>query len=406
MNSTNPNNLPPEYYDEDEINLLDLLLVLLKRKWLIFWVTFLAIVLSLVISLRLPEKFTATARILPPQESNSGMSSLLSQAGGAFGGLAASIVGGKTSADLYVGIMESRTIADILIKKFNLKKLWEMDLMAPVYSNLADLTSISVDKTTRIISVSVEDINPVMAADIANAYIAELDNVNRTVNVTAAQRKRAFLEKRLEKAKDDLIEAEAELQGFQEKYKLVSINDQAKISMEGAAKIKGEIIVAQTDLEVLKQFGTERQNEAIMLKSKIDELQKQLARIESGNPSKDKDNFYIPFTELPNLGMKLARLMRETKIQEEVFGLLTSQYELAKIEEAKDMNTIQILDEAVPPDRKSGPKRRLIVILSTLVAFFLAVFLAFFMEFIQRIKTEDQERYQMMVDYLKFRKPK
>ncbi|MBW1860928.1 MAG: lipopolysaccharide biosynthesis protein [Deltaproteobacteria bacterium] len=406
MNSTNPNNLPPEYYDEDEINLLDLLLVLLKRKWLIFWVTFLAIVLSLVISLRLPEKFTATARILPPQESNSGMSSLLSQAGGAFGGLAASIVGGKTSADLYVGIMESRTIADILIKKFNLKKLWEMDLMAPVYSNLADLTSISVDKTTRIISVSVEDINPVMAADIANAYIAELDNVNRTVNVTAAQRKRAFLEKRLEKAKDDLIEAEAELQGFQEKYKLVSINDQARISMEGAAKIKGEIIVAQTELEVLKQFGTERQNEAIMLKSKIDELQKQLARIESGNPSKDKDNFYIPFTELPNLGMKLARLMRETKIQEEVFGLLTSQYELAKIEEAKDMNTIQILDEAVPPDRKSGPKRRLIVILSTLVAFFLAVFLAFFMEFIQRIKTEDQERYQMMVDYLKFRKPK
>jgi len=406
MNSTNPNNLPPEYYDEDEINLLDLLLVLLKRKWLIFWVTFLAIVLSLVISLRLPEKFTATARILPPQESNSGMSSLLSQAGGAFGGLAAGIVGGKTSADLYVGIMESRTIADILIKKFNLKKLWEMDLMAPVYSNLADLTSISVDKTTRIISVSVEDINPVMAADIANAYIAELDNVNRTVNVTAAQRKRAFLEKRLEKAKDDLIEAEAELQGFQEKYKLVSIKDQARISMEGAAKIKGEIIVAQTELEVLKQFGTERQNEAIMLKSKIDELQKQLARIESGNPSKDKDNFYIPFTELPNLGMKLARLMRETKIQEEVFGLLTSQYELAKIEEAKDMNTIQILDEAVPPDRKSGPKRRLIVILSTLVAFFLAVFLAFFMEFIQRIKTEDQERYQMMVDYLKFRKPK
>jgi len=143
------------------------------------------------------------------------------------------------------------------------------------------------------------------------------------------------------------------------------------------------------------------------LKAKIAELKEQLERIEKGSPSSDKngsDEFFIPFNQIPDLGMKLARLMREAKIQEEVFKLITTQYELAKIEEAKDMDTIQVLDRAVPPDKKSSPKRALIVILSTVVAFFLAIFLAFFLEYLHRVKTEDPERYQQMSQAMKLRK--
>ena len=403
-------------YMEDEINLIDYFLVLLKHKRMIFCIVALAIILSVVVSLLLPKMYTATARVLPPQEPDSGLSALLTQPGGPLGGLASSFMQGKTTSDLYVGMLKSRTVADILIKKFNLKELYEKKYLEDVYKHLAKRINIEVSRKDQIISVSVEDRDPKRAADMANTYLDALDRVNRAVNITEGQRKRMFLEERLKEAKKDLSRAEIELKEFQEKYKLVSIEEQAKVAIEGAAKIKGEIIVAQTELEVLKKFGTERQNEAVMLKSKINELQNQLAKIERGNPGinvlkenvmvEGESNFYIPFNELPALGMQLGQLMREAKIQEKVFELVTSQYEMAKIEEAKDINTIQILDSAVPPDKKSSPKRALIVILSTVAAFFLSVFLAFFVEYIQRLKTEDQERYRQLVNSTKLHKSK
>ncbi len=394
-------------YPEDEINLIDLFLVLLRRKKMIFYIVLCAFILSIVYSLCLPKIYTATARILPPQESNPGLLSLLSQSDGALGGLAGSFIGGKSSSDLYVGILESRSVADVLIKKFNLKELYDQKFMENTYKILASLSKTQVSRNTQVISISVEDRDPGRAAEMANTYVDALDMINRRVNVTEGQRKRVFLEKRLTNVRESLAKAESELRKFQEKHKLVAIDEQAKAAIEGAAQIKGEIVGAQTELEVLKQFGTERQNEAVMLKSKIAELQRQLARIETGNPDSDgKDNFHIPFKELPGLGMQLARFMREAKIQENVFELMTTHYELAKIEEARDVNTIQVLDKAAPPDKKSSPRRSLIVILSTFVAFFLAVFLAFFMEYVERIKTEDKERYQEIVQGLKIWKNK
>jgi len=210
----------------------------------------------------------------------------------------------------------------------------------------------------------------------------------------------------MKKVMEDLSRAEIELKAFQEKHRLVAIGEQARVAIEGAAKIKGEIIASETELEVLKEFGTEKQREAIMLKSKIAELGKQLAKIETGNQEKGKANdgnkheenpdFHIPFKELPELGMQLARLTREAKIQEKVFELLTSQFEMAKIEEAKDMNTVQFLDRAFPPDQRSSPRRTVIVILSTVVAFFFAVFFSFVLEYVDRIKREEPERYNQL----------
>jgi len=397
---------------EDEINLLDLLHVILRRKRIISLITAGAFILSVIVSLSLPKMYTATARILPPQESKSAVSSLISDAGGVLGGLAGSYLGGTTSADVYVGILESRTIADALIEKFNLKELYGLSYLADAYQTLADRTNISLSQKDQIISVSVKDRDPQRAADMANAYVQMLDQTKRTVNITEGHRKRVFLENRLNQVHKDLIKAEVELKEFQEKYKLVSLDEQARITIEAAARIKGEIVAAKTEFEVLKQFGTERQNEAIMLKSRIAELQNQLARIERGSPKNDHENkdnalkenseFYIPFNELPDLGMQLVRLMREAKIQEKVFELVTSQYELAKIEEAKDVDTIQLLDKAVPPDKKSSPKRRIIVMVSTFTTFSLAVFLAFLMEFIDRFKNEDEERYQQLKQAIKF----
>ncbi|MBW1982733.1 MAG: lipopolysaccharide biosynthesis protein [Deltaproteobacteria bacterium] len=393
--------------DESSINLLDYFQVLLKHKKMIFLVVLCTAVSAVIISLLLPNMYTATATILPPQERSTDLTALLSQGAGSLGSLASSFLGGGTTADLYVGILKSRTVADALIKKFNLKELYDKTHLEDVYDELADRSKIEVSRTNQIISVSVEDQDPVRASEMANTYIAELDRITRRINITQGHRKRVFLEKRLEKVKEDLAKAEQNLKEFQEKYKLVSLEDQAQVAIEGAAKIKGEIIAAQTELEVLKQFGTERQNEAIMLKSRIAELQKQLGMIEQGNPVKpflkmngSSSNFFIPFNELPALGMQLLRLTREAKIQEKVFELVTSQYELAKIEEARDVNTIQVLDNAVPPDKKSSPKRALIVLISTFLAFFMAALAAFFQEYLNNLKVQDSERYQELAAQL------
>ena len=393
-------------YPEDEINLLNLFLVLLKRRKMIIMVTLFAIVLSIAYSLLKPDIYTATARILPPQESDTGLPGSLSQTGGIFGGLAGSLMGGGSAADVYVGILQSRSVADRLVKKFNLKELYQQQFLDATREKLAARTNINISSETYLLTISVEDEDPQRAAHMANTYVDALDQINRTINITEGHRKSEFLEKRLKAVRSDLLMAESNLKAFQEKNKLVAIDAQARVAIEGAAKLNGEIIAAQTELKVLKQFGTERQNEAVMLKAKIAELEHQLARIETGNPTEEKDSVYISFKALPALGMELTRLMREAKLQEEVFKLITTQYELAEIEEAKDVNTIQVLDTAIPPDTKSGPNRILIVLLSALGSFLVAIFLAFFCEFLDRLKADDTGRYQQLIRGLKFRKPK
>lgn len=412
-NSNRENNMPATDLDNG-FGLIDYFLVILKRKIMVFWIVASTIIVSTAVSLMMPKMYTATARIFPPLESGSSVSVLLSQAGGGLGSLANRIVGSKTPSELYAGILQSRTIADNLIETFDLKKIYEIKYLADAYQKLANRTYINVSRKDQIVSVSVEDRDPQRAADMANAYVQLLDQINRNVNVTEGHRKRIFLENRLNKAKEDLTKSESILKDFQEKYKLVAIEEQARVTIEAAAKLKAEIITAQTELKVLKQFGTEKQNEAVMLKSKINELLRQLDKIERGSLKKDSlsnnktikenTNFYIPFNQLPSLGMEWVRLIREAKIQEKIFELLTNQYELAKIEEAKDLNTIQVLDQAVSPDKKSSPMRTRFVITATFVSFFLSVILAFLLQYLDHLKAEESKRFQELVDNIKFRK--
>ncbi len=352
--------------------------VLVKHRKLIGYIVGVAFVFSIILSLLLPKMYVASARILPPQDNNSAISAFLTNSENPLSGIAGSIIGNQSTAALYVGIMKSRSVADVLIEKFNLKDLYGKKYIEDVYAKLQDRSSFIISKKDQIITVSVLDRDPKRAAAMANAYVDMLDQTNRNLNITQGKRKRLFLEDRLQEVRSDLGNAEMQLKAFQEKYDLVSIEEQAKVAIEGAADIKSQIIAAQTELEVLKQFGTEKQIEAIMLKAKIEELRKQLSTIEQGTKQEtgatnssttDKEpNIYIPFDDLPRLGLQLLRLTRETKIQEKLFELLIAQYEMARIEEAKDVDTIQILDQAIQPEKKVSPKRIRIVISLTLLA--------------------------------------
>lgn len=378
-----------------DINLSDYLNVILNYRKFIGYIVGATFILSIIVSLLLPKMYVATARVLPPQENNNGIVSLLSGTENSpLSGLASSLVGSQTPAALYVGIMKSRSVADALIIKFNLKELYGKKYVEDVYAKLSDRSNIKITKQDQIINVSVKDRDPQRAAEMANAYVEMLDQINRKLNITQGKRKRLFLEGRLKEVRADLEKAEIELKAFQEKYHLVAIEEQAKVAIEGAAEIKGQIIAAQTELEVLKQFGTEKQIEAVMLKTKIEELQKQLLAIEQGKKPASNEliesepgkvsNFYIPFDDLPRLGLQMMRLMREAKIQEKLFELITSQYEMAQIEEAKDVDTIQVLDLAVPPEKKVSPKRIRIVLVLTTLSFIGTILSIFIWRYHQR----------------------
>ena len=367
--------------------------VMAHRKFIEYFVGT-CFVLSVFVSLLIPKTYVATARVLPPRENNTGLASLLANADDPLSGLANGLLGNQTPAALYVGIMKSRSVADALIEKFKLRNLYDMKYVEDVYSELEERSTIEISKKDQLISVSVKDRDPKRAADMANAYVEMLDKINRNLNITQGKRKRLFLQDRLKEVRSDLGKAEMDLKTFQEKYHLVSIEEQAKVAIEGAAEIKGQIVAAQTELEVLKQFGTERQVEAVMLKAKIEELQKQLDSIEQGRtpgtenssapPAGNGSNFYIPFNDLPDLGMQLMRLTREAKIQEKLFELLSAQFEMAKIEEARDVDTIQVLDQAVAPEKKNSPKRIRIVLVTTFLSFVVALLAVFAKKYYHR----------------------
>ena len=368
-------------------SLRDYLDIVLENRRLILSCVGIFMLFSLIISLCIPNSYVAVARILPPRETNAGIAALFTKADMPLSGLAGDLIGSQPPAALYVGIMKSRSVADALAQKFNLKELYGKKYIEDVYRELDKRANIENSKKDQIISISVKDRDPVRAAAMANAYVEMLDKINRNLNITQGKRKRVFLEARLREVRSNLEKAELDLKTFQEKYHLVAIEEQAKVAIEGAAEIKGQMIAAQTELQVFKQFGTERQNEALMLKAKIEELGKQLALMESGlNPETgggkpvtngQVTDFYIPFNDVPHLSMQLMRLTREAKIQEKLFELLTAQYEMAQIEEAKDVDTIQILDRAVPPEKKDGPKRTRIVLVMGFLAFIGSVLLVF-----------------------------
>jgi uncharacterized protein involved in exopolysaccharide biosynthesis len=375
-------------------NLSDYFRVIYKYRKFICCIVGVTSLASIIISLMLPKTYVATARVLPPHDNNSGISSsFLDSVDSHLSGLADSLSINKTPAALYVGIMKSRSVADALIQRFNLKEQYNKKYIEDVYVTLAERSKIDVSKKDLIITVSVEDHDPQRAADMANEYVNMLDRINRKLNITQGKRKRLFLEGRLNEVRSNLEKAELSLKSFQEKYNIVAIEEQAKVAIEGAAEIKGQIIATQIELEVLKQFGTEKQIEAVMLKTKIEELHKQLEAIEqgeklisSGSVQSELDrpsNFYIPFDDLPHLSLHLMRLTRETKIQEKLFELIISQYEMAQIDEAKDINTIQVLDEAVSPEKKSSPKRSNIVISSGMISLLISILLSFVFESIR-----------------------
>jgi len=381
--------------EEDEINLLELLQVLVRRKRLIMVMCAVAALLSVAYSLTLPNIYTATARVLPPQkDGGGGLSAMLGQAG-ALAGLAG--VGGLGGgADLYVGILKSRSVADAVIKKLDLQKELKTRTSDESRAALQGMVKIQAGKDG-IITVAADSKYPQLAARLANTFVDELGKKSVELNLTKAGTERIFLEKRLDVVKTDLKKAEEDLRGFQEKNRAFKVDAQAAATIEGAARLKAEIVSKEVQLASLRSFQTNENPEVKAVEAALAKLRGQLGAITGGGRSND---LMLSAGSMPSLGLEYVRLMREVKTQEAIFEQLTKQYEVAKLGEAKDSSSIQVLDEAVVPQQKSKPKRSLIVILSTVTAFFLGIFIVFIQEYTQKMSDDDRNRWNEIKESL------
>jgi uncharacterized protein involved in exopolysaccharide biosynthesis len=235
-----------------------------------------------------------------------------------------------------------------------------------------------------------------LAADIANAYVTTLDRMFAKLGTSEGSRQRVFLADRLEKSEKALRQAEDSVRRFAEANRTVGLQEQAKGVIEAGARLKGEVIAAEVTLESLRTFSTETNPQVVQQKARVEELKRQLARMQySGGeelpsdpatPAQSRQEYHLPVSKMPSVGVEYARLMREVKIQETVFTLLTQQYEQAKIAEARDMPMVQVLDKAVPAERKSKPKTVLTSAIVGVLSLFFAVFLAFFLEYLERAR--------------------
>ncbi|MDR3578488.1 MAG: Wzz/FepE/Etk N-terminal domain-containing protein [Oryzomonas sp.] len=384
--------------EEEEINLLELLRVIARRKSVVIRICTAAVILAVCYSLSLKNIYTASAKILPPQkDSGGGLSALLSQTGG-LAALAGGMGGLGGSADLYLGVLKSRSVADAVIKRLNLQKEFKAKTIDDTRRRLEAAVTFKAGKDG-IISIDADSEDPQQAAQLANTFVDELGRRSVELNLSKAGTERMFLEKRLEVVKQDLRNAENDMKAFQERYKTFKVDSQATVAIEGIAHLKAEIISKEAQLASLSNTMTDENSDVKVLKAGIARLKSQLGSM-TGSGGSD----VIPAVgNIPALGMEYVRKMRELKTQEAIFEQLTKQYEVAKINEAKDTSSVQVLDEAVVPLKKSKPKRSMIVILAAVTAFFASIFIVFIQEYFSKLPPEDAAIIRDIRDSLRFR---
>ena len=351
------------------------LLSLVARSWKYIAINCLAIaVITAVIVLIVPEWYLADTTLLPPEET-SGSVGLLSQFRGANIPMFALMGESITPVASTLAILESNTVAERIIEKFDLMEYYNTNSTDVAVSALHSATELRASDAG-LVSVLVEDKDPVMAADIANAYVEELDRFNREVRSWRGKRVREFVESRLEATETELVNAEEALREFQEEYGAVQIEDQARATIEVMTELRTELAQQQMRLDIASQYASGTHPEVIELKEKIRALQSQLGRLEAGQ--EQTEDVMISISELPLVAMEYSRLFRDVTALNAVLALLREQLEQSKIEEAKDTPTVQVLDRATPPEFRHRPRRTATVIAAAVLAFVLGVLVTMF----------------------------
>jgi uncharacterized protein involved in exopolysaccharide biosynthesis len=384
-----------------EIDLLDAAIVVAAHKRTVVRVVLFAAVASVVVSLLLPSKYTGQTNILPPQQNQSIASALLNQLGPMAALAGRDMGGGRGSSDLFVAMLKSRTVEEAVIREFGLMSVYGKKTMQDTRKKLESNTSIFAGKEG-IISISFEDKDPSRAAAVANGFVDQLFGLNKTLAVTEAGQRRVFFEQQLQKEKDDLADAEVALKQTQESTGLITLDSQSRVIIESVARLQAQVAAKEIQLKSMRAFATVENPDYLKGEQELHALQSQL---EKGESSQDvrRGSVQIATGRIPEAGLEYIRRLRNVKYHEAIFELLARQFEIAKIDEAKS-SVIQVVDKAVPPEKKSGPPRAIIVVLSTVLAFICVIAWILFRDSRQRSSNPEQvEKLHRITELLRGR---
>jgi uncharacterized protein involved in exopolysaccharide biosynthesis len=361
---------------DEGIDILDFLIVLARSRRLIAFVSLGGLLFGAIVAyLILKPTFTATATIMPPQQQQSSASSLLGQ----LGSLAALGGGGgllKNPADMYVGMIMSRTVADRMIDRFHLQARYKTKTMDDTRKIFKSQFKVEVAKDG-LIEISVKDTDPRRASDIANGLIDALYYLTSHLAITEAAQRRLFFNQQLDEEKTALASAEEDLKKTQEKTGLIQLSGQAEEIIRNVASLRAQIVSREVEMQSLRTYATDQNPDVTRLGHEIDALQQQLNVMENNQRKMQPGDIQVPTGQVPEAGLEYARKLREVTYHSTLLALLSKEYAAARIDEAKSAPLIQVVDYAVPPDRKSGPPRVLIVIGSGLLALLIGCLGAF-----------------------------
>ena len=361
--------------------------LLWARRRLLFRVFAVGLVTTTILAFLIPSSYESRVQLMPPDSNSGGMLALLAGLGGQGGGgsslggqsgglagIASDLLGIKSTGALFIGVLQSRSVQDRIVDQFDLKRVYHTGFEINAEKKLAKNTEISEDRKSGIITLTVTDHDPKRAAQIAGGYVNQLNTMMAGLNTSSAHRERVFLEERLRDVSKEMEVAEQDFSQFSSKNTTIDVSAQARAMLESSAMLQGQLVASQSELEGLKQIFTENNVRVRSTEARISELREQIQKMagQSGTQASDStaasDNPYPSVRQLPILGVGYADRYRRLKVDETVFATLTTEFELAKVQEAKEIPTVKVLDPPNVPEKKAFPPRLIIISFGTVFA--------------------------------------
>ncbi len=364
---------------------MTLLVLIVKSRRFIAKVTLGVALVAAIISLLLPFRYTASTSILPPQQGSSAGAALMAQLGNL--GSVASLAGGlgalKNPNDLQVALLKSRTIEDAMVDRFGLMQLYHRKFKSEARKKLESYVDIDNGSKDGLIRISVTDSSAQRAADMANAYVEEFKKFSATLAVTEASQRRLFFEQQLAQAKDNLAKAEEELKGTEQKTGLIQLDAQARATIQLIADLRAQVAAKEAQISAMRSYATGENAEMQMAEQELAGLRAQEEKM--GAASEGTTNALIPKGNMQESEIQYVRKIRDVKYYETIFDLLARQYEVAKVDEARQGSIVQTVDRAIVPDKRSFPQRTLIVLGAAVLGLIVGIFWVLAKEELKRL---------------------
>ena len=379
-----------------EVHLLDLLIILSQRRKFICFFTLGAAIVATITVLLIPSQYTAETVVLPPAQNSSMSSAMLSQLGGsgALASVAGSSLGIKNPGDMYVSLLSGRTVEDSVVQRFGLMDRYRKKRMSDARVALESHSKIVLGAKDGLITISVTDRDPKQAAEMANGYVDEYRKLSANLAITEASQRRAFFQQQLLEANENLAAAEEAMKHTEQSTGILQIDSQARSLIESAAVLRGQVAAQEVQLQAMHSYATPENPQMVEAEQRLIALKAQLAKL-SGTDANPGSDIIVPKGNIPQAGIDYFRKLRDVKYYETVTELIAKQFEMAKLDEAREGAIVQVVDMAVPPDKRSFPKRTLTIILAVVLGFFVACGWCVFAEGLRRLKRNPAERQRL-----------